>query len=133
MTALVLETHVLVWYSSRKKRLSLPATRAIRKCLDHGSPLQVSAISLVELVYLTETARLPRSAFDRVQQLLSDPESGLNLVPVDRAVAEAIHKVPRSAVPDMPDRIIAATSLVLASPLITADLRLQSAGLKTIW
>jgi len=50
------------------------------------------------------------------------------LLPVDIAVAEVLRKVSRTAVPDMPDRIIAATALNLNAPLVTRDLRLQSAG-----
>jgi len=36
-------------------------------------------------------------------------------------------------VPDMPDRIIAATALHLDLPLVTRDRAIQAAGLKAIW
>jgi predicted nucleic acid-binding protein len=38
-----------------------------------------------------------------------------------------------SIVPEMPDRIIAATAIHLGVPLVTRDRRLQSAGIQTIW
>ncbi len=41
--------------------------------------------------------------------------------------------VPRSEVPDMPDRIIAATALYLKVPLISRDARIRAANLDTIW
>jgi len=41
--------------------------------------------------------------------------------------------VPRAEVPDMPDRIIAATALHLGLPLISRDRKIQLAGLQTIW
>ena len=41
--------------------------------------------------------------------------------------------MPRDVVPDMPDRIIAATAVHLGLPLITRDERIRSAGIKTIW
>jgi predicted nucleic acid-binding protein len=41
--------------------------------------------------------------------------------------------LPREAVPDMPDRIIAATALHLHVPLISRDRHIQMAGITTIW
>ena len=55
------------------------------------------------------------------------------LAAVDEGVAQAVHRVPRDVVPEMPDRIIAAMALHLGLPLITRDQRIQSAGIKTIW
>jgi PIN domain nuclease of toxin-antitoxin system len=52
---------------------------------------------------------------------------------VDAAVANTLPKIPGDVVPDMPDRIIAATALHLVVPLVTRDSRLQSAGINTIW
>jgi predicted nucleic acid-binding protein len=52
---------------------------------------------------------------------------------VDEKVADAVHEIPWSAVPEMPDRIIAATAVHLGIPLITRDERIQSAGINTIW
>jgi predicted nucleic acid-binding protein len=53
--------------------------------------------------------------------------------PLDEGVAKAVYRVPRNAVPDMPDRIIAATALYLGLPLVTKDGRLRKAGISTIW
>jgi len=47
--------------------------------------------------------------------------------------ARSLPLVPRDLVPEMPDRIIAATALRLDLPLITRDGRIASAGIKTIW
>ena len=45
----------------------------------------------------------------------------------------SIEQISRDAVPDMPDRIIAATAVHLGVPLITRDAKLHRAELKTIW
>ncbi len=46
----------------------------------------------------------------------------------------AIRQIPSETMPEMPDRIIAATSLSLNLPLVTRDLKIQSlTNLKTIW
>jgi predicted nucleic acid-binding protein len=47
---------------------------------------------------------------------------------LDTAVAEAVRTIPRDIVPDMPDRIIAATAVRLNAELVTRDRRLHSAG-----
>jgi len=113
--------------------LSQDALRFIRRAVEGGKPVYVSAISIIETIYLIERGRVPLQALQRLEAGLSDSASGLRVAPVDEAVAQAIHRVPRDQVPDMPDRIIAATALQLGLPLITRDQRIQSAGIKTIW
>ena len=54
-------------------------------------------------------------------------------VPTDRHGAQALRKVERTLVPDLPDRVIAATALHLGLPLITRDRRMQLSGVNTIW
>src|SRR6266705_311104 len=70
---------------------------------------------------------------DAIRDALSDPSIGLFIAPVDASVANALEKIPRTIVPDMPDRIIAATALHLGLPLVTRDRRLHSAGIQTVW
>ena len=57
----------------------------------------------------------------------------IKIVPVDRRVAQALESVPREAVPDMPDRIIAATACYLRLPLVTSDSRIRRTDIETIW
>lgn len=131
--AAVLDTHASIWYLRPSKELSATALQAIRRAVSSGKPIYVSAISLVETIFLVEKGRLPLEALQRLEAGLKDSASGLIVAPVDAAVADAVHKVPRTAVPDMPDRIIAATALHLGLPLVTRDQRIKSAGIKTIW
>jgi predicted nucleic acid-binding protein len=69
------------------------------------------------LVVDTHKGRLPEAARERVTSLIDDPQSGLVLAPIDRGVVDAVARVDRDSVPDMPDRIIAATALHLGLPL----------------
>jgi PIN domain nuclease of toxin-antitoxin system len=85
------------------------------------------------MIYLTEGGRVPQGALEMLEVALIDEASGMVVVPLDAAIAETLHKIPRSAVPDMPDRIIAATASYLHAPLVTRDRRLRSAGIETIW
>lgn len=129
----VLDTHSAIWYLRPSKELSSTALQAIRRAVSSGKPIYVSAISFVETIFLVEKGRLPLEALRRLEAGLKDSASGLIVAPVDAAVAEAVYRIPRAAVPDMPDRIIAATALHLGLPLITRDQRIQAAGIKTIW
>ena len=55
------------------------------------------------------------------------------LAPLDLGVARAMQGIPRDIVPDMPDRIIAATAQYLNLPLVTRDAALRATSLTTIW
>lgn len=129
----ILDTHTALWSVFDRKRISQKALQAIRRSVSAGKPLLVSAISLVETIYLVERGRIPPEAFRKLEATLRDPASGLVVAPVDEDVAEAVFRIPRQTVPDMPDRIIAATALRHDLPLLTRDTRIQAAGIKTIW
>lgn len=133
MSAVVADTHAAIWYLSRSAKLSTPARAAMHRAEQSGEPVYVSAISLVEVAYLVEKGKLPDTAFDRLRDALADPTSGFVLVPLDQAVALAVRQIPRDVVPDMPDRIVAATALHLHLPLVTRDPQIRMAAISTIW
>ena len=71
---------------------------------------------------------------DRILALPSMPGSRYRMVPLDEPVVQALRRIPRDQVPDMPDRIIGATALSLGLPLITRDSNLTSSQLLTcVW
>jgi PIN domain nuclease of toxin-antitoxin system len=129
----VLDTHTVLWYLENSKELSAVARTTIEEAVREARDVQISAISLIETVYLAERGRLPLNALERLRSALNDPNSGLFIAPVDAGVADALPNISRDVVPDMPDRIIAATALHLGLPLVTRDRRLQAAGIQTIW
>lgn len=53
MDDVVIDTHIAIWYFGDPSQLSKPAENAIDKAEANGF-IYVSAITLVELVYLTE-------------------------------------------------------------------------------
>ncbi|MDY7076564.1 MAG: hypothetical protein SXV54_06520 [Chloroflexota bacterium] len=44
-----------------------------------------------------------------------------------------MRQVPREQVPDLPDRVIAATALYLGVPLISRDRKIRLSDVTTIW
>jgi len=128
-----LDTHTVLWYLENSKELSAFARTTIEDAMRNGRCIHVSAISVIEAVYLVERKKIPAAALQRLRSSLADPGVGLCIAPVDASVAEVLERIPRNIVPDMPDRIIAATALHLGLPLITRDRRLQAVGIQTIW
>jgi predicted nucleic acid-binding protein len=57
----------------------------------------------------------------------------LEIVPLTQSIAMAVRQVSREQVPDLPDRVIAATVLHLAVPLISRDRRIQLPNVTTVW
>jgi predicted nucleic acid-binding protein len=53
--------------------------------------------------------------------------------PLTAGIVEAMKQVPRVEVPDMPDRIIAATGVYLGVPVISRDGRIRASNIETVW
>jgi PIN domain nuclease of toxin-antitoxin system len=86
--------------------------------------------------YLENSKELSALAYTTIEEAIRDGRHvRVSAISVIEAVClvDALEKIPRSVVPDMPDRFIAATALHLGVPLVTRDRRLQSAGIQTIW
>jgi PIN domain nuclease of toxin-antitoxin system len=128
---IVADTHVLLWAVLDESRLSPSA----RRILGEAGPREVavSSITLVELVCLEEKGRIRPEATRRIFSALAATESPLVEVPLDSSIVTAMRNVPRSDVPDLPDRIIAATALHLGVPVVTRDGKIRSSALTTIW
>ena len=133
MNAIVLDTHVIVWAFLDRTQLSSGALAALESANRQHDIVWVSAISLVEITYLIEKNRLPSEIKVRLLMEADNPNSNLRIVPLNRDIADRVEQIPRDAVPDMPDRIIAATAVHLGLPLITRDAKLRRAELETIW
>jgi len=133
MASVVADTHALVWYILEPERLSLNALTAFEQAAANGDLVYSSAISIVEICYLVERGRLPETVLRRLIDALRDPDAGVVVTPVDLNIGLAIQLINRDAIPDMPDRIIAATAIHLELPLVTRDQRIWAAGINTIW
>ena len=130
----VADTHTLIWHLVGSAELSATA-RAILLDADAGyRRIAVPSIALVEIVYLAERNRIGTEVLQRMLGFLSDPARPYRLSVLDEPVVRAVQRVPRSAVPDMPDRIITATALHLGLPLISRDEQIRVAGIvPTVW
>jgi PIN domain nuclease of toxin-antitoxin system len=134
MNGLMADTHALVWYLFQPARLSSNAMAAMRNAVQAGSIIYASVMSIIEVRYLVEKGRLPEVYYEDLVIAAHDPNLPLQFVPIDQDVALATERISRDVVPDMPDRIIAATALTHNLSLVTADHKISaSKNITTIW
>jgi PIN domain nuclease of toxin-antitoxin system len=133
MDDIVIDTHIVIWYFTEPNQLSGSAESAIDKAEANGT-IYVSAITIVELIYLTEKAKIPADVLISLRQALDDPTTAFRLIALSGEVSDEVENISRLIVPEMPDRIIAATALHLNLPLITKDSKILALqNIKTIW
>ncbi len=128
MITAVADTHALVWAFLGDPRLSARAQAAFAT-----GEVGISSITFAEVLYLEEKRRLQPGITEALHALVSDSGTLLTEIPVNAVIAKAMARISRSSVPDLPDRIIAATALHLGVPLITRDRKIQASGIDSVW
>jgi PIN domain nuclease of toxin-antitoxin system len=129
----VVDTHAVIWYLYADNRLSATARDAMEDMAASGDQLAISAITLAEIVYLSERGRLDPRTLDRLLEEMSSDQTLMVEIPIDRAIILALRQIPKPQIPELPDRLIAATARHLNLPLITRDLTIQTSSIATIW
>jgi PIN domain nuclease of toxin-antitoxin system len=133
MIAGVADTHTVIWYLAPDARLSSTARSFIDSAFSSGSQIGIASISLVEMVYLIERGRIPAESLSRLGRELQAARPAFVEVPQEINIARALSQVDAVQIPDMPDRIIAATAFYLKLPVISRDSRIIMSSIKTIW
>jgi PIN domain nuclease of toxin-antitoxin system len=115
MSMVLLDTHVLHWWSAEPERMS----RAAATALEDADELAVAAITWFELAWLARheriMVRIPiRSWLER----LADQVHTLGITP---AIAETAVSLPTSFPGDPADRLIYATAIEYGMRLVTKD------------
>lgn len=134
MREFVTDAHPLVWHLTRDAHLSRRCRRIFVQADAGRNIIWVPAIVLVEVIYLVDKRRLPATLIDQMFTLLEPPAVNYRLIGLDLTILRALRQVKRKAVPDMPDRIIAATAFSLGLPLLSRDRALTAVDeLQVIW
>jgi PIN domain nuclease of toxin-antitoxin system len=133
MIAAIADTHTAIWYLFYDPRLGRAASAFIDATIGSGDHIGVSAISLAEMVYLVEKRRIAANALDDVLAAIADPKIVLQHVALNDSIVRRMREVSRLDIPDLPDRIIAATAQFYDVPVLSRDSRIRSSTIQTIW
>ncbi len=130
---ILLDTHVLVWWTNGSGELSAAAASAISGAAERNEVL-VSAITFWEVALLVTKGRLVLS--QHVEDWLSQIEAlpVVRTVPISPRIASRSVLLPPPLHDDPADRILVATALALSVPLVTRDERLRHYDpVDTLW
>ncbi|MCT7963157.1 PIN domain-containing protein [Laspinema sp. D1] len=133
MLRAIVDTHAVIWYIFADPRLSVTAQTAIEQIAADGDTVGFSSITLAEIIYLIEKSRIAPSTLTRLLGEVDKHDPLLIEIPFDRKIAQLMLNVDRAQIPDLPDRIIAATALYCDVPLISRDHKIQLSTVNTIW
>lgn len=117
---LLLDTHVVHWWSAEPHRLSKVAARAI----EEADELAVNPITWFELAWLAHHGRITVAI--PVRSWLEGLAEDLRTVTTSPAVADTAAALPSSFPGDPADRLIFATAVEQGWRLVTKDQHLRS-------
>lgn len=125
-----IDTHALVWYLTRPKKLGKAAARWLRDAEAGRAEILVPVIVPIELVLLRESQR--RLTGPAQLEALLGAQPGIAMVGLDlEQVFEFEHLV---GIDELFDRLIVAAARSRDAPLITRDEEITRSGLvETIW
>lgn len=134
MTRYVTDTHAFVWHLQSSAQLSEPAAAVFRDADTGKNEILVPSIVLVEFVYLAERGRIQSMLVNQAFDVLAEGSINYRVVPLDTKTVQALQSIDPAQIPEMPDRIIAATAKQLNVSLITRDHQIAKSGfVVTVW
>ena len=128
MGALLLDTHIVLWLDSGSDRLRSSTRALIDDCWQDGGVIHVSAITAWEIALLVDTGRidLDVSTSAWIERFLGRP--GVEAAPLDHRAAVRAYQLHPLDHRDPADRLLIATAIELACPLVTYDQRITHFG-----
>jgi PIN domain nuclease of toxin-antitoxin system len=122
--AVLLDTHVALWLDSGDERLRAPTRALIDGCWQNEGTIFFSAVTAWEIALLVDTQRIeldvPVTAW--VERFLDRP--GIKAVPLGHWSACRSYEFHHLEHRDPADRLLIATAIELACPLVTYDDRI---------
>lgn len=121
---LLLDTHIALWLENGEERLRPSTLGLIDRCWRNGGTVLLSAIVTWEIAQLVDVGRitLVRPLADWVERFLDHP--GVEAVPLSHQAAVRAYQLHPLAHRDPADRLLIATAIERACPLVTYDQRI---------
>ena len=120
MTTVLLDSHVVHWWSAEPRRIS----RAAAKALDEAEELAVAAISWFELAWLADRERIVVSI--PIRSWLDQLAAQVRTAALTPAIAATAASLSSSFPGDPADRLIYATAIEHGWQLVTKDRRMRA-------
>lgn len=121
---LLLDTHVALWLDSGDDRLRASTRAVIDGCWQNGGTIFLSAVTAWEIALLVDTGRIeldvPVAAW--IDRFVERP--GIEAVPLGHRAAARSYQLHHLEHRDPADRLLIATAIELACPLVTYDERI---------
>lgn len=119
MSTLLLDTHVVHWWSAEPDRISRKATSA----LERADELAIADVTWFELAWLAQSQRIEVTI--PIRTWLERLALGLRTIPIRPAIAASAVSLPTSFPGDPADRLIFATAVEFGWQLVSKDRRLR--------
>ena len=110
-----LDTHAIVWYLLKDKKLSKVAEDSVRRVFKNQAIGIISTMVVLELYYVS----LKDKRFDFSKTIKLIKVAGIKIINFDMRVLAKTIELPRGI--DIHDRIIVATAILTNSQLVTRD------------
>jgi len=115
VSAVLLDTHVVHWWSAEPRRV----TGRAREALEEADQLAVAAISWFELAWLARHERIAVTI--PIRSWLGGLAAQVRTIGVSPAIADTAVALPSTFPGDPADRLIFATAIEHGLPLVTKD------------
>lgn len=119
MTTVLVDSHVLHWWSAEPQKLSRPALRAVGS----ADEMAVANITWFELAWLAAHERIAVGV--PIRSWLESLAAGVRSIAVTPPIASTAAELPSSFPGDSADRLIYATAIEHGWQLVTKDRRLR--------
>jgi len=126
----LVDTVALVRHLRGKGKIGTQAKQILIEADEGEHLIAISAVTLMEILYLSETGRIDID-LDSVYQLLKQC-ANYHVIPIDFDIVVSAISV--DDVPELHDRLLVATAKWLDVPILTSDAVIQaSCHVQTIW
>jgi PIN domain nuclease of toxin-antitoxin system len=121
---LLLDTHIALWLDSGDDALRPPARALIDDCWQNGGTIFLSAVSVWEIALLVDTRRieLDLPIEEWLTRFVERP--GVEALPLGHDAASRSYRLYQLEHRDPADRLLIASAIELACPLVTYDERI---------
>jgi PIN domain nuclease of toxin-antitoxin system len=125
---ILLDTHIALWLDNGDPRLRPSTLGLIDGCWRNGGTVLISAVTVWEIAMLVYAGRIeldcPVEAW--IERFVDGP--GIEAVQLSYRAAASSYQLPHLEHRDPADRLLIATAIELACPLITYDARISRFG-----